>query len=135
MGLPPTASLPPGGQLLSLKADSGSGTARAWTDLFAPVVQARFGIALWPGSLNLWADAPITWEEPLLLHVESIDGEFCPVVLNEAALGLAFRRRPYTPHYLEVIAPIELRPRLGGIKDGDTVAVRLLSGSLLKPAA
>ena len=102
---------------------------------FRPPFNELFGVTLWPGSLNLWASEPIAWDDPFGLSAAGVAGEFCPVVLEEVAVGVAFRAPPYTPEYLEVLSPVELRPRLGGLQDGQMVGVRLLSGDLLRTAA
>jgi len=135
LGLPAASMLPGGGQHLALEVRSGNGSASRWTCLFGPPFHERFGVTFWPGSLNLWASAPIGWDTPFRLTAGGVAGEFCPVILEEAAVGVAFRAPPYTPSYLEVLSPVELRPRLGGLVNGQVVRVRLLRGDTLRPAA
>jgi hypothetical protein len=64
------------------------------------VFHGRFAVTLWPGSLNLWASGEIVWESPMHITAGGVSGEFCPVILEEVAAGVAFRRLPYTPQYL-----------------------------------
>lgn len=96
---------------------------------------ARGPVRAAPGSLNLWASHEIVWESPVRLVAGGFLAKFCPVVLEEVAAGVAFRAPPYTLKYLEVLSPVELRPRLGGLEDGKMISVRLLSGDVLKSAA
>jgi hypothetical protein len=133
--LPAEAELPRGGEQLTLALRSGHGSASTWTYLFGPSFYEQFGITFWPGSLNLWGPRPITWDRPYCLVAGGVTGQFCPVILEEVAVGVAFRAQPFTLEYLEVLSPVELRPRLGGLQDEQMVRVRLLSGDLLGPAA
>jgi len=133
LGLRPSDPLPEGGQRLTLSVRSGSGTAASWTGLFGPALEARYHVVLEPGSLNLWADAPILWQDPVHIIESTVTGEFCPVILEECAVGVAFRANKATPTYLEVLSPVHLRTRLN-LSDGQPITVRLLPGSFLKAA-
>ena len=90
--------------------------------------------AFWPGSLNLWTDAPVDWTLPRKVTANGYVGEFCPVVILERAIGVAFRGNGETPTKVEVLSPVELRPRLGLGVSGQRLQVRLLSGELLAAA-
>ena len=58
-----------------------------------------------------------------------------PVVLGEQAVGIAARRPPPDSlKFIEVFACEKLTPRLG-LKDRDSLTVRLLSGKFLPLAA
>jgi CTP-dependent riboflavin kinase len=111
---------------------SGSGTARIWSNLFGPIFQERFGIpSLWPGTLNLLAKSPVLWENPSRYSAH----EFCPIILEECAIGVVLRLADparLTLEFLEVLSPVALRPRLGNVQDGQEITVRLLSGDLLE---
>jgi hypothetical protein len=134
LGIPTGSTLPPGGLSVIVRVASGHGSASHWTDLFAPVFEARFGVRLHGGSLNLWAPGPLEWPEPESMTAPGITGEFCPIILAETAVGVAFRGNRDEPEYLEVLSPVFLRPRLGNVQDGELIAVRLLPGRLLKRA-
>ena len=121
--------LPVGGQVFEVVVCSGSGTANTWTDMLTPVLAPKYGIALEPGSLNLWAGTNIVWCEPLELFAGDRNWELCPIIIEEKAIGVAFRANRETPRLLEVLSPVRLRTRLGDAKDGDRVSVRLLPGS------
>ena len=134
LGLASNDDLPSGGQVLKVTVCCGSGTARAWTNMLGPVLALRYGVNIEPGSLNLWADSDIVWREPMMAFAGDREWELCPIVLDEQAIGVAFRGNSETPRLLEVMAPIRLRTRLGDAKDGDRVLVRLLPGSALGAA-
>jgi len=134
LGLALGDPLPGGGQLLEVEVRAGYGTAVMWSHLYSPIFRQLYGIAaLWPGTLNLWATSPVTWEDPVTYHAH----EFCPIVLEECAIGVVLRRADptrRTPEFLEVLSPVELRPRLDDVQNGQRIKVRLLSGRLLKQA-
>jgi len=135
LGLVAGDPLPAGGQHLVLTIRSGNRSAHVWSDLFESAFRERFGVGLHPGSLNLWAEDPITWEHPLELKAKGLVGEFCPVILDESAIGAAFRGNRLTPRYLEVLSPVRLRDRLPYNSDGACISVRLLPGEFLRRAA
>ncbi len=135
LGLALVDPLPVGGQVLEVEVRSGNGTASMWSYMYGPIFHERLGIpSLWPGTLNLWAISPVTWENPAQYWLH----EFCPIVLEERAIGLVLRwadpppPRSRTPDFLEVLSPVELRPRLGNLENGQKISVRLLSGDLLE---
>jgi len=135
LGLSEGDPFPAGGQTLHLTLRSGSGSARSWTALFSEVFRTQFGVHLHPGTLNLWAEEPIRWENPMQLRVAGAAGEFCPVILEERAIGVAFRGNKAMPYFLEILSPVYLRARLPDSRDEATVKVRLLGGELLARAA
>ncbi len=132
LGLVSGDPLPDGGQSLAVTVRSGSGTAVMWSHLYGLTFRARFNVSLWPGTLNLWTAAPVEWDNPTtyLTH------EFCPIILEESAVGIVLRwadpTRPRNAKFLEVLSPVELRPRLNNVQDGQIISVRLLPGDLLK---
>ena len=130
LGLKSGDALPAGGYSLVVTVQSGSGTAETWTEMFGTVFAERYGISLHPGSLNLWANHNISWDQPREIAVENGIGEFCPVILEEAAVGVAFRMNRETRHYLETLSPISLRSHLS-LRDGQRISVRLLPGGSL----
>ena len=131
LGLKSGDPLPSGGYSFVVTVKSGDASAQSWTDIFGPLFAARCGITLQPGSLNLWADHNISWDRPReIISVESSTGEFCPVVIEETAVGVAVRMNHQTPRFLETLSPVGLRNQLH-LRDGQRIAVRLLPGSSL----
>lgn len=102
--------------------------------MLEPVLASRYGITLEAGSFNLWAEGDVEWREPFETLTGNRHWELCPIILEEKAVGVAFRGNRETPRLLEVLSPVRLRTRLGGARDGDRVQVRLLPGSALGAA-
>jgi hypothetical protein len=132
---PSSGALPRGGLEIVGVLASGSRSASSWTDLFNPFFGERFGITFVNGSLNLELGNAIEWENPRQFEIGGRSWEFCPIVLDEQALGVAFRGNRERPDLLEIASPVGLRARLGDLKDGARIRCRLLSGQLLRPAA
>ena len=130
LGLKSGDSLPSGGYSLMVTVQSGSGPADTWTKLFGPVFAERCGITLHSESLNLWAGNNISWDRPREIAIEAGTAELCPVILDESAVGVAFRMNRQALRYLETMSPISLRSRLN-LSDGQRIAVRLLPGVAL----
>jgi hypothetical protein len=130
LGLAPGDALPPGGRGLDLELRSGSGTSYAWINLFGPIF-VREGITFHPGSLNLFAPNELHLESPRKLTVDGQDGFFAPIILDESAVGVAFKHSGSEPNFVEVFSPIHLRSRLRGAADHSTVHVRLLPGTAM----
>jgi hypothetical protein len=135
IGAKPGSTLPSGGLDLIGTLYSGSGSASSWTSLFNPFFAPRFGLTFINGSLNLRLDAPIEWDDPHHFEIGGRTWEFCPLILAEVAIGLAFRGNRDRVDLLEVASPVFLRERLGGASDGTRVPLRLLAGTFLRPAA
>jgi hypothetical protein len=104
-------------------------------DAFTPVFDSLYGVTLLEGSLNLRLPEPVEWEDPFVLDIDGRHWEFCPVVLEEKAVGVVFRADRLSPDLLEIASTVHLRSTLGGLADGTTIAVRLLPGWDLRPAA
>jgi hypothetical protein len=133
LGLAAGDPLPAGGQVLDVEVRSGTGTAWVFAGRYLQAFHERFGVSrICLGTLNLWADAPVTWEDPVTIQTH----EFCPIILAEHAIGVVLRSSepgaPRDPRFLEVLSPVKLRPQLRDVNDGQRISVRLLSGSLLK---
>ncbi len=131
-------SIPPGGVRLKgrvLGPTETPGTSKIWMEAFVPVFDSLYGVDLVPGSLNLRLPEPVEWEDPFVLDIEGRHWEFCPVVLEEKAVGVVFRADRQAPDLLEIASTVHLRTALGGLADGATIAVRLLPGWDLRPAA
>ncbi len=111
------------------------GTSRTWTDGFTPVFESLYGVTLAAGSLNLRMRAPVEWEDPIVLDIGGRHWEFCPVVLEEREVGVAFRADRRAGDLLEIASTTHLRTALGGLDDGASVAIRLLPGWDLRPPA
>ena len=88
-----------------------------------------------PPSLSpLWSEAPLEWERPMPVSTGDYPaGQFCPVILEEVAVGLAFRANSDTPTFLEVLSPVCLREHISNRHDGASIPIRLLAGSELRP--
>jgi hypothetical protein len=67
------------------------------------------------------------------VRVAEIVADLCPVILDEASIGVAFRANTKTPRLLEVLSPVCLRSRIPGSEDGSWIRLRLLPGSFLRP--
>lgn len=134
IGLQPQDRLPTGGQRLHLTVCSGTGTAAAWTNELQPFFTSTYGVQLENGSLNLWADSPIEWQQPRAGPRNLRAWELCPVVLEEKAIGVAIRGNRETLRKLEIVSPARLRQRLGNVTDGTVISVRLLPGTVLAGA-
>jgi hypothetical protein len=130
LGLKMGDPLPSGGYSFIVTVQPGSGTADTWTRVFGPLFTQRCGISLHPGSLNLWATDNLSWDQPREISVGTTSGEFCPVILEESAVGVAFRSNRQTLRYLETMSPVDLRGQLK-LRDGQRIAVRLLPGNAL----
>ena len=130
IGLHPGAPLPEGGvQVVTTynkKGKSRTGTSSAYLHFLNPLFHARCDVEFCPGSFNLWTEGTAPLGEPLRLP----EGEFWPVILEERAIGVVFRQGNDVPDYLEVFSPVNLKDRLG-VKDEQSVNVRLLPGSVL----
>jgi hypothetical protein len=127
-------SPPEGGLAGAGKLVSHTGTAKVHTDELTPYFQQHFRLGLHEGTFNLELDGPITWPEASVILTTAHQWEVCPIVLKEAAVGIAIRGNLERPDLLEIISPVRLRARLGDIEDGALVPFRLLAGSTLKPA-
>jgi len=131
-------SIPPGGVRLTgrvLGPSETPGTSQIWMEAFTPVFDSLYGVELVPGSLNLRLPGSIEWEDPFVLDIGGRHWEFCPVVLDEKAVGVVFRADRLSPDLLEIASTVHLRSALGGVADGAMIAVRLLPGWDLRPAA
>lgn len=128
-------SLPDGGQKLRLRHDSGHQSGHQWAAHFGELFREEFGIGLFAGTFNLYSNGPIAWPAPQTFSRAEAEGfEFCPVVIEERAVGIAMRKGTEREDFLEVLSPVELRERLNASR-GDAFAVRLLPGSALHRAA
>jgi CTP-dependent riboflavin kinase len=134
IGLSHGQPLPADGLVVHGVLKSGTGSSKTWTDQFETEFGQRWGIRLQEGSLNIQLPAPIGWNEPLTIRISGQTWEFVPVVLNEIAIGVAFRGNQLRPDLLEIASPVKLRDRLGTRDDGIRISVRLLSGLLLGSA-
>ena len=131
-------AIPPGGVRLRgrvLGPAETPGTSKVWMDAFTPVFDSLYGVTLYAGSLNLRLAEPVEWEDPFVLDLDGRHWEFCPVVLEEKTVGVVFRANRLAPDLLEIASTVHLRRALGGVADGASVAVRLLPGWDLRPAA
>jgi len=108
---------------------SGTGTAGAWSDELNRLLGDALGVMFVSGTFNIQLPCAIVWDSPLALQGGTHPWELCPIVLQDRAIGLAFRGNTDRPDLLEIVAPIEIRNRLGGMQSGATVTGRLLPGS------
>jgi hypothetical protein len=136
LGISPTDPLPTGGQPLLLTLRSNSRSASLVSDELAPLMRSSFGVELHPGSFNLWSTEPLIWESPAPFPTPTYsDGEICPVILEECAIGIAFRANHEVPTFLEVFSPVRLRGRIPSAQDEAKVGIRLLAGTRLHRTA
>ena len=130
VGLASGDSLPNGGFARDATVRSGHGSAKNWLEIFGAQLSERFRIDMYAGSLNLWFTEPIELPNPWVISEDGIQAGFCPLILDEKAIGLAFRTQDGNPLFLEVFSPVKLRDRLS-LDDGTGVRVRILSGEIL----
>jgi len=95
----------------------------------------RWRVELVPGSFNVEFLEPLTWDRPCSLEICGRQWEFVPVILQELAVGVAFRGNLERLNLLEIASPVRLRDRLRLPDNGRVVRGRLLSGLLLRSAA
>jgi hypothetical protein len=126
LGLRPGDPLPGGGQRVVAAYQSGHGSASVHTQALAPYFRGRWGVELWPGSLNLHAQIEVEMANPHLYQ----DWMMCPIILEERAVGVVCRKNTELLKFLEVVAPVQLSVCLG-LSLFERVAVRVLSGKFL----
>jgi hypothetical protein len=124
----PTGGEPIVGSVLG-PADT-TGSATAWTALFNSLFTSRAGITFVPGSLNLQV-SPFTWPTPWTVNIGSILWDFCPTIVQDQVIGLAFRANLQRPDLLEIVSPVHIRTALGCVEDGQSLALRVLKGTPL----
>ena len=137
LGLASDAALPSGGHHVRgelLGGDDTTHSAEAWTDTFNPVFGSQVGVRFERGSFNLRVQ-PVEWQAPWSLLIRTQVWEFCPLIIEECAVGLAFRGNRARPDLLEVALPVHLRTVLGGLANGAWLTSRLLPGRPLWSAA
>ena len=130
LGLEMGDPLPSGGYSFVVTVQSGSGSADTWTRIFGPVFSERCGISLYPGSLSLGAGGNVSWDQPRQISAEGNTAEFCPLIIEETAVGVAFRLNQETRRDLETMSAVDLVNQLK-LRDGQRIAVRLLPGNAL----
>ena len=127
---------PSGGLQLTVQYNSGSKSSHQHLAKIGPFLREALGCPdLFPGSLNLFASQAIELPEPRRVECRGEQWLFVPVVIAEKAVGLVARRPPpISTDIIEVFACRQLAPVLG-LKYGDQVKIRLLSGSYVALAA
>lgn len=137
------------GEEVEAYVDLSSGTRSAWwvVAFYARDVWRRWHVGLIHGSLNLYADRPVTIVDPALFRLPQYippwigntfaqrwaEVEVCPVIVDGRALGFIIRN-PSTdsPEYCETFAPTHLTSRLG-LQNGDQIRLQVLPGTRPTP--
>lgn len=119
------------GQVLTGRVASGIGDLAHWMSDYADVFEARTGLRLHPGSLNVVLDEPWIAEDASIrleppeygvsmsivpCEIEGVSGFIVRTDKNNAGEG------DHAPNVIEVAAPVHLRSALG-VSDGDEVEV------------
>ncbi len=123
--------IPDGGESYEVVYRTGSQSSfNHLTDL-GPILTSVFGCRPFEGSLNLWAESPVVFDAPVKHLVADSTWLLAPVVIGEAAVGVAARKPPpaETP-FIEVFACDKIAPTLG-LKPEDRVRLRILAGKYL----
>jgi hypothetical protein len=126
LGCTPGDPLPAGGALILTTYRSGSNTASRHTDDLGPYFKTHWGVNLWPGTLNLYAEAGVELPEPR----QCGEWMLCPIILDERAVGVVCRKNEAVPKLLEVVGPVQFSKCLG-LALCERLWTRLLPGTLL----
>jgi hypothetical protein len=129
LGLKSADPLPSGGYSFVVTVQSTPDVAESSTSIFGPAFE-RCGISLHSAPLTLHATDNVSWDRPRDISVAGGRAEFCPVIFEELAVGVALRINRDTRGYLETMSPIDLRSVLK-LREGQRIAVRLLPGAAL----
>jgi hypothetical protein len=123
---------PAGGVSIDVVYRKGTGSSHLLLPLLGPVIARALRCPeLFRGSLNLWADDEVEFSQPASARCGDVDWLLVPVILSEAAVGVAARRPPPTRgKFIEVFACAQLAPQLR-ITYGARLTIRLLPGSYL----
>ncbi len=126
---------PTGGLELTVTYCTGSQSSYLHLPTLTPILCPIFGRALYEGSLNLYATAPVAFPSPARPILAGEEWLLAPIVLAETAAGVAARKaRSGDVSFIEVFVPDKLAPLLG-LKPGSHLMVRLLNGEVLELAA
>jgi hypothetical protein len=130
------SGFPSGGLHLTVRYNSGSKSSHLHLAKIGAFLSEALGCPdLFRGSLSLLASEDIELPEPRPVDCGGEEWLFVPVVIAEKAVGLVARRPPpISTGIIEVFACRQLAPVLG-LKYGDDVEIRLLSGSYVVLAA
>ena len=129
LGLKSADPLPSGGYSFVVTVEATPAAAETPASIFGPAFE-RCGISLHPAPLTLHATDNVSWDRPRDIAVAGGRAEFCPVIIEETAVGVALRLNRDTRGYLETMSPVDLRSILK-LRDGHRIAVRLLPGAAL----
>ena len=123
--------IPDGGESYEVVYRTGSrSSVNHLTDL-GSILTSALGCKPFEGSLNLWAESPVAFNTPAEHRVADSMWLLAPVVIAEAAVGVAARKPPpvETP-FIEVFACDKIAPKLG-LTAEDKVHLRILAGEYL----
>ena len=89
---------------------------------------------LYAGSLNLWADEPVTLPAPASVELAGFAWDLVPIVLGQTLVGIVVRRADSGDiEFLEVFACERLSTFLK-LSSGDRIKIRLFPGRYLDVA-
>ena len=129
------SGFPTHGLSLQTTYKSGNGTSWIYKPWFDPVLGPILGCSLQPGSLNLWADAPVALPSPARVLIDGIEWQFIPLVIRGTEPAIAARKAHFKDiEFIEIFACVHLASKLH-LALGDRVEVCLYSGDHLGLAA
>jgi CTP-dependent riboflavin kinase len=126
LGLHPGDPLPTGGLALQATYQEGYHTGEHHARDLQPFFTEQWGIHLYEGTFNLHTDTDVELAQPRRFQAWML----CPIVLNDRAIGVVCRQNTCAPSFLEIVAPVKLRERLG-LDVGDQIRIRILPGTKL----
>ena len=122
---------PSDGLELTVTYQTGDQSSSNHIPYLNPVLAPVLGADLFAGSLNFYANSSVPFPEPATFPIDGADWLFVPVVMKEAAVGVAARKANSGDiEFIEVFAREKLAPRLGLIP-GSELIIRLLPGKHL----
>ena len=128
-------AIPTGGLPLVVTYERGNQTSHVHIPLLQPTLAEWLGGTLYPGSLNLRADAAVQLPEPTIRSLGGRDWQLAPVVVEERAVGIAARRADSGDiDFIEVFGRYKIAERLS-LQPGARIRLRILPGRILEAAA
>lgn len=123
--------IPHGGESYEVVYRTGSKSSVNHLTELGPILTSVLGCQLFEGSLNLWAESPVVFDAPAKHRAANSTWLLAPVVIGEAAVGVAARKSPAEgTRFIEVFACDQIAPQLG-LTPGDVVSLRIFSGEHL----
>ena len=124
--------IPSGGVSLVVTYERGNQTSSMHLPLLQPTLTEWLGGPLYPGSLNLRADAAVQFPDPAVRALGGRAWQLAAVVVGERAVGIAARRADSGDiDFIEVFGRHKIAERLS-LHPGARVQLRILPGWLLE---